>query len=63
MHLAVEVVCQSSVVVQARKVRAADVAHLKLLVTRGTPCVGKRAELLFPLGFGGLVLAHAHVFI
>ena len=45
MHLAVEVVREPAVVVQPAQVRAADVAHLQLLVARGAGRLGERPEL------------------
>lgn len=52
MHLAVEVVGQAAVVVQAAEVGAAHVAHLQLLVARGARGVRERLEVVLGLLLG-----------
>jgi hypothetical protein len=49
MHLAEEMVCQTSVVVEPAQVGAANVANLKLLVARRTGSVCQGLELTFLL--------------
>jgi hypothetical protein len=57
MHLAVKVVGEAAIVVEARQVGAADVADLQLLVARGPAGVGQGLELalLVALGLHGLL--------
>lgn len=45
VHLAEEVVCQSSVIVQSAQVRAAHVADLQLLVARWPGCILQVLEI------------------
>ena len=53
MHLPIKVVRQPAIVIQPRKIRAADVANLELLVARGTARFGERAEFALFVFLGG----------
>lgn len=59
MHLAVEVVGQAAIVVEAAQVGAAHVADLQLLVARGARRVGQGLEFALAVGFRLGRLAHA----
>ena len=53
MHLAIEMIRESSIVVQPAQIRAADVTDLKFLMTAGTGGVREGFEIAFFLLFGG----------
>ena len=53
MHLAVEVICQTTIIVEAAEVGAADVADLQLLVAAGARGVVERLELALLVGPAG----------
>ena len=53
MHLPIEVIRQSSIVIQSTQIRPADVTDLKFLMPRRTRGVGKGFQLSFFFLFGG----------
>jgi len=61
VHFPIEVVRQSSIVIQPAQVRATDIADLEFLVTRGPTGVGERLEFALPVGFYLLRLAQLEV--
>ena len=49
MHLPIEMVGKSAVIVQAAEICATHVADLELLVTRRPTCIGECLQFTFPL--------------
>lgn len=62
MHLPIEMVRQSPIIIQTRQVSSADIADLQFLMSRGTGCIRKGLEFAFLFLFGSFGGANFVVF-